>query len=417
MDLVPKDISDRPTWITRTWPADPTASGGRTARQAFTYRAYVPGLLANLAPLLPSNLALEVAEVERKLAQCQSTSNFLGLEALSRQLLRAESVSSSRIEGLSLSQRRLAQGMLDPAAADATTRAVLGNIRAMELAIEIGARPGPLQVEDLRRLHLVLLEGTTADQHAGQLRHCQNWIVGSSANPRHAEFIPPPEDMVPELLADLCRFLEREDLPTTLQAALAHAQFETIHPFADGNGRVGRTLIHVVLRRRNLAPRLLPPVSAVLATNAGRYIEGLTRYREGDVFGWCALFLRTLDAAITQSELLADHLRELQDGWRHACGRPRRDSATEKILQLLPGRPMLDGKTATMLAGVSDEAARLALLALEHAGVLRPVVLGKKRNRVWEAPEIIALLDNFEWELATPTRPEQPRRPSPHART
>jgi Fic family protein len=405
-----------PQLVERIWPADPSAAGGRSARQAFSYYAYLPDPIAGMELLLPGPLARDVAAAERELAQLQGQASFLGLEALSRQLLRAESVASSRIEGLSLSQRRMAQALFDPKAADATARAVLGNVKAMEQAIAIGDSADRITVDHLLGVHAALFEGTGDQSMAGQLRSSQNWIGGNSHSPRNAEFIPPPEDQVPSLLEDLCDFLAREDMPGLIQAAIAHAQFETIHPFADGNGRVGRALIHVVLRRRQLVPSVVPPVSMILATNAARYIDGLTRFRSGHLLDWCAMFMATMQTAIARSEELAAQLGDLQERWRSAAGHPRRDSTAEKLIRAFPGRPILDGKIAASLAGVSDEAARTALLALEEAGVLRPVVLGKKRNRAWEAPEVIELLDTFEWHLATPTRSEQPRRPSPRPR-
>jgi len=115
------------------------------------------------------------------------------------------------------------------------------------------------------------------------IRSEQNWIGGAASSPRDAEFVPPPPELVPDLLDDLCAFCNREDVPASVQAGIAHAQFETIHPFADGNGRVGRALIHVVLRRRALAPRYVPPVSLVLAADASprtrEKVERLARAR------------------------------------------------------------------------------------------------------------------------------------------
>jgi Fic family protein len=99
----------------------------------------------------------------------------------------------------------------------------------------------------------------------------QSWI-GGGVTPRLAQFIPPPPDDVPDLLDDLVSFTNRDDLSAITQAAIAHVQFETIHPFADGNGRVGRCLIHVILRRRGLSRRVMPPISVALAANTGRYI-------------------------------------------------------------------------------------------------------------------------------------------------
>src|SRR5204863_7533443 len=126
--------------------------------------------------------------------------------------------------------------------------------------------------------------------HAGRIRSVQNWIGGSSFNPCSAAFVPPPPDHVEALLADLCAFVNDDSLPAVAQAAIAHAQFETIHPFRDGNGRAGRCLIHVVLRRRNVTPMLVPPISVVLATNARQYIAGLVDFREARVDDWIGAF-------------------------------------------------------------------------------------------------------------------------------
>ena len=143
-------------------------------------------------------------------------------------------------------------------------------------------RPGdPITVDDLLRFHRRLLAGGRLDAHAGVIRSEQNWIGGSSYNPCSAAFVPPPPELVHDLLEDLCAFCNGDAVPAVAQAAIAHAQFETIHPFADGNGRTGRALIHLVLRRRGLATRVLPPVSLVLATWSDDYVAGLqaTRYR------------------------------------------------------------------------------------------------------------------------------------------
>jgi Fic family protein len=179
---------------------------------------------------------------------------------LARRLLRAESVASSRIEGLVLSQRRLARAEAEEAdARDETARSVLGNVVAMEHAVALGAGAKPLRLKDVLDIHRVLMLATTTPRIAGELRERQNWIGGNAYNPGRADFVPPPPEHVKGLMNDLVAFMNRTDLPPVVQAAIAHAQFETIHPFADGNGRVGRALIHVVLRRRGLAPRSSRP--------------------------------------------------------------------------------------------------------------------------------------------------------------
>jgi len=405
-----------PSLVERRWSPNPSAYGGWKQRAGFIYQAFVPDPVAEFDIAFPASLVELMAEATTALGELHASSNLAGHEALSRQLLRSESIASSRIEGLELSQRRLAKAMFDPDAADTTARSVIGNIRAMEAAIRLGEASRQISTADILAIHRTLMEATSDRAHAGRFREEQNWIGGDSTSPRNAEFIPPPEDEVPGLLADLCEFANRDDLPTIVQAAVAHAQFETIHPFVDGNGRVGRALIHVLLRRRGLAPTFVPPISIVLATNAKVYVAGLTDFRNDNAIEWCRLFTAALRTAAKHAASLSARLAELQESWRAAAGRPRRDSAAEKLIQTLPGRPILDAKVAADIADVSYEAARLAVLALEDAGVLKPIFIGRRRNRAWEASEVVALLDNFEWELGAPTQSAQPRRAAPRRR-
>jgi Fic family protein len=357
-----------------------------------------------------------ITQAERAVRELQGSTSIAGLEALSHQLLRAESVASSWIEGLELSQRRLARALFDDGAADRTALAVMGNIEAMEEAVRLGVRASALGREDVLLIHRRLLERTRDAPIAGLLRECQNWVGGNSASPDRAVFIPPPESEVPRLIDDLCVFMNRVDLPAIAQAAVAHAQFETIHPFAEGNGRVGRALIHVILLRRTVVDQFVPPISLVLAANVRRYVDGLTAFREGRSGDWVEFFARALADAASSSVKLGKDLLVLQEAWRTATHRPRRGSAADKLIRSLPRRPILDVNAAAQLVGLSYPQAREAVLALAAAGVLKQINVGRRRNRAWEAPEVMALLDDFEYVSATPTREGEPRRPSPRCR-
>jgi Fic family protein len=209
-------------------------------------------------------------------------------------------------------------------------------------------------------------------------------------------------------------FLGREDLPAIVQAAIAHAQFETIHPFADGNGRVGRALIQVVLRRRGLAPRFVPPVSVVLATNREAYVRGLTAFRDGRTGEWCRSFAMACRAAADASARLGERIAGLQAEWRDRAGRPRRGSAADRLIALLPSQPIVSVATARATLGGSDESMRLALNELAERGVIRQITAGRYA-RAWAADELFDLLNAHERGLATPTRTEQPRRNAPRA--
>ena len=372
--------------------------------------------IASLHTSLPDDAAAAVLEAERAVSELQLETTFAGLEALSRQLLRAESIASSRIEGLRLSQRRLAEALLSPADADAAAREVVGNIEAMHAAIEIGSGGSTLRPGDIEHLHELLLRNSRHAHTAGQLRTEQNWIGGSDHSPRGAEFIPPPEDTVPALLDDLVEYLNRADVSAVVQAAVAHAQFETIHPFADGNGRVGRALIHVVFRRRGVSNRFAPPISIVLAANGGRYVEGLNAYRRGSVDEWCRFFARVTVDSVHRSRALAADLAILQREWLDMANHPRSDSTAARLISSIPGTPIIDARSVATTLSVSEVAARNALNTLESAGVIRPIIFGRKRFRAWEAPALVALLDTFEWSMAEPTRSGSQRRPSPGPR-
>jgi Fic family protein len=291
---------------------------------------------------------------------------------------------------------------------------IVGNVRAMEQAIALAAESREVTLEDLLAVHRTLLQGTRDERLGGIVREEQNWLGGSAFSPSGAEFIPPPEEYVGDLLADLVAFVNREDLPVVLQAAIAHAQFETIHPFADGNGRAGRCLIHVIYRRRGLAPSVVPPISLVLATRSDEYIAGLGEYRFQDAVEWLMFFSGVTIAAARKARRLATIVEELVDSWLARLGNPRSDASSRKIIERLPAEPIVTVARAAEMAGVSTTAADNAVRTLQQVGILKP--LNEKRwGRRWEAPDIFTLLEDFERELATREGESTPARPVPRS--
>lgn len=403
-------------FVERVWMPSLDAYGPRSARTPFTYRAFVPDPIRDSDARLASSTVAEVEAAAVAVRELQSSPTFRGLEAVGRQLLRAEALASSRIEGLEMSQRRIARALAGGDERDDTARSVVANIAAMQRAVELAVEQRPVTVADVLVIHDTLMVLPRERRFAGHVREVQNWLGTSSASPRDAEFIPPPEDEVPELLEDLVAFLGRQDVSPVVQAALAHAQFETIHPFVDGNGRVGRALIHVVLRRRRLAGRVVPPVSIVLATNRSRYVEGLTAFRSGDVDGWIVLFARALANSAAASRQLGERLNDLQAAWLDAV-RPRARSGAARLIAGLPGHPVLSVRTVREVTGASYQATNEAIARLESAGVLRPIRGERRRDRLWECPEIVALLDDFEATAAVPTRAGERSRPAPRPRS
>ncbi|HWM63031.1 MAG TPA: Fic family protein [Solirubrobacterales bacterium] len=380
------------------WSPNPAAQG-RRERAGGRYRAFIPDPIADRHFPLDEQPNVALHEATKALERLQhSPRRVATLGAVAQSLLRSESVASSRIEGVLVSHKRLARvAHLDSDRRRRDSRAVevLGNVEAMQRAIEAGAANRPFEVSDLLEIHRLLLRFTEDRKIAGVVRTAQNWIGGNDYNPLGATFVPPPPEHVPGLLEDLCRFVARDDLPPVVQAALAHAQFETIHPFADGNGRTGRALIYAVLRRRSEVTRYIPPVSLMLARAPKLYVGGLTAYREGNVSDWCETFAVETARAAGEAERLAEAIEGLEETWLERAGRPRSDSAARLLISALPEQPVLDVAIAQRLTDRSHVAANNALSRLEEAGILRRLN-ERKWGRAWECSELLDLVEDFE---------------------
>ncbi len=403
--------------IKRHWVTNAGSGLPRKDRRSCDYEAYVPDSLVDREVVLDGRVAADVSEADAALARFSLEVGALAdSEALARLLLRTESVASSRIEGLEIGARRLlhadAERKLGEPARDVTAAEVLGNIDAMLFAIESVGEGARLSVDLLLEIHRRLLLGTRLEMHGGQLRGEQNWIGGSSFNPCSAEYVPPPPEAVPGLVTDLCDFCNDDSLPAIAQAAIAHAQFETIHPFVDGNGRVGRALIHLVLRRRGVVSRVLPPVSLILATWAQEYVDALTgtRYRgaassrtaQDGLNRWVGLFATATRRAVADADAFEERVELLELTWRKRLGRVRADSAADLLLRRLPGAPILTVQSAAELIGRSAQATNQAIARLTEAKVLSQTTVGK-RNRAFEAPEVIRAFTALERQLASPS--------------
>lgn len=402
--------------VRRHWQSDVGSGLPRKDRRSCAYDSYVPDPLVGRPLTLDGNVAADVADAERAIAELNTTASALvDTEALARLLLRAESVASSKIEGLEVGGRRLMRAAaareFGEESTDVTAVEVLANIAAMAWAIQSIEKSGTITLDHLLEVHRHLLTGTRLAAHAGEVRAEQNWIGGSDYNPCSASFVPPPPELVPELLEDLLAFCNEDDLPAVVQAALAHAQFETIHPFVDGNGRTGRALIHLVLRRRGLATRVIVPVSLILATWSRSYVEGLiaTRYlgsatsqaaHEG-CNRWIALFASACQRAVIDTAAFEERAQQVEVRWRERLGAVRANSSVDLLLRALPGAPILTVNGAAELLGRSFEAANNAIRRLVDVGILEQIRVGR-RNRAFEAPDIITAFTDLERQLASP---------------
>lgn len=387
----------------------------RHAKQGGTYHAFVPDTLSSLSLKLPSSLSRHIAHVERSIRDLSIHDNAHSLEGVARLLLRSEAVASSRIEGIAPNSDKVAMAILaqesddrirgfkESATAVARNVAILHTINAELVSKE------DVTLDDFVELQSVLVG-------AGPLqgiRTTQNWIGGSNYNPLDAAFVPPPPTEVSPLLNDLIEYLNGADHAALVQAALVHAQFETIHPFPDGNGRVGRAMIHAVLQRRGLTDAAVLPISMVLGTFGNRYIDGLTDFREGRIAEWVSFFLDAAYIAAVKAAELAANVATMEEEWTAKLteyrttvqGKSkalRSDAAEAHILKALPAMPLLTVTTARSELGVaSSTVARRALELLAEVGILRKKNIGPGGLHGYFADDVFALVDHAERQLAS----------------
>lgn len=376
-----------------SWAPDFSQSSGGSGK-ARRYKAFVPDRIGDSEPRLAS----------ATMALCERAGNavrelnvdlkgLVPLESLGRQLLRSEALASSQIEGLSVPHRKLAEAELPGYAKPHRALEIVGAIDAMERAAEIGTGAEGFTLGAIAEIHRALAVAPPLDRLAGQIREEPSWIGGGS--PADAEYVGPPHEEVRPLLEDLCRFIDRSDISPLPQAAIAHAQFELIHPFGDGNGRVGRCLIHGIFRRRGLAPRYVPPISLVLGANKDAYVAGLQEFRAGETDLWVTQFARAVEVSADSARAFSAEVADLQSDWRRLLGPVRSDAAVLPLIQLLPRYPVITAAVAEGEIGRSRPATINALSQLHEIGALTRH-RNQKKGDSWEAKELFALLGWFE---------------------
>lgn len=368
----------------------------RTASRS-PYKAAVTPLIANAPFRMPSEVEAESAEAAAEIARFDADISHMlpglhgpngELAPLASVLLRTESASSSQIEHVTAGAKALAQASIHEKSGPNAVL-VAGNVEAMRTAI---AMSDHLDVAAIKAAHRALL-ASSPQAHPGEFRHEQVWIGGRGNTPYSASFVPPHHDRVPDAVADLVKFCARIDLAPLTQAALAHAQFETIHPFVDGNGRTGRTFLHAMLRRAGTTRRVTVPVSAGLLTDTDSYFAALTDFRRGEAGPIVARLSQAALVAVRNGRELVDDLAKVYLDWSDGLT-ARRDAVAWKVLPLLLRQPAVKVSTIRMETGVSQPAAQNAVDQLVNAEILVPVS-DSRRNRVWTAPAVTVALDAF----------------------
>lgn len=362
-------------------------------------RAFVPTRLADRDLTLDTRTVADAARAQAAV-EYGAESMPEDFAALGRLLLRAEGVASSFIEGVTAPVVDIVLAEADESGAPSAAAWVAANLAAVTEAIE-AAQAGPLTGESLCAWHRTLMTGSpTPAQHVGVLRSEQGWIGGTS--PLDAHLVTPPPDEVPALVDDLIAYSNRDDIDPVSQAALAHAQFEIIHPFADGNGRIGRVLVAWILVRR-LSLVTPPPVSARITADVGGYGSGLVLFRRGDHRAWVRWFAEAVSGAGRAQQELVASVERLQREWRERLGGPRAesrrvrsDAAAWRVLDLLPRHLVLTGSIVASELAIPLKSANAALGELVDAGILveHGTVQGSGRgrpSRLYTSAELLGL--------------------------
>lgn len=382
-------------WPALSWEERPWQSSlapdllSRSARETLRqpYRAAVVPAIADLDVRLP-RAAAAAAEGASALIRDFDAEAAGDVAPFSAILLRSESASSSQIENLTSGAKQIALAEIGE---DARRNAaqIVGNVHAMQAAIDLSQTvDGPAVLA----MHRALLESSEPDV-AGRWRTEQVWIGGTGYSPHGASFVAPHPDRVGAAIDDLVAFAARDDLSPLVHAALTHAQFETIHPFPDGNGRTGRALIHALLRRRGLTRSVTVPLSAGLLVDTRAYFDALTAYREGDPAAIVHELARAAHEAVTNGRILLADLRAARDDWRSRI-RARSDSSAWPLVELVLRQPVITTATVQRELGISHTNALRAIERLVAAGALEEVG-GRRRSVLWQAGQVLTALDGF----------------------
>ena len=298
------------------------------------------------------------------------------LAALSGFLLRSASVASSKIERIDPDPADSAKAFAGlEAGRDA--RLVAASAQAVTSLIN---SPLPLTRRAIGQAHRLLMAGDAAEAPtAGTMRSVQNWIGGSDFTPRNAIYTPPPPDMVDLLIDDLLRFARRTDFGAVAQAAVLHAQFESIHPFNHGNGRTGRALINTILWHRGVTNRMVIPVASAMLADVDSYFAQLDRYRDGDANAFITYLAHGIINACAAATASSDALSSLPEEWRQAT-RPRANSSAALLIDVLLTNPVLTSVTAGALIGTTPKATLGGLGQLENSGVVSEITGGRAKE-------------------------------------
>ena len=364
-------------------------------RNAFTY--YLPRPLPRELPIEPRTL-LVLSAADAALGQLNGLAQLISQpEVLMGPFVTKEALSSSRIEGTraSLSDVMQAEAFGNKANHDDDVAEVENYLRANELAVEL-AKELPLTQRLVKAVHDVLMKGVRGEERLpGQFRRSPVWVGGSAAALTTAPFVPPHHEHISELFADWESFVnEPNEFPPLVRCALMHYQFETIHPFLDGNGRIGRLLVGLMLTRESRLSVPLLYLSGYLEAHRSEYYRHLQSVREtGDANQYLRFFLEAVRAQSTDAISRASQLVELREGYYHRAEADR--SRVTGLIPLIFSSPFITTRTVEHELGISNPGARKLLLRAEQYGWVTPYgTMGRGGRHLWMAPEVYDVIES-----------------------
>jgi Fic family protein len=376
--------------------------GTREDRTLSEIRVSLPPRIALQKLTLGSETVAQLEAAMRQITILDGT-HASTLQPLGILLLRTESVASSKIESVEASLDDYARA-LHGIRSNPSAVSMVAATNALDTMISNVSPGGRIELTDITAAHAVLMANDTAEAgYAGRLRDVQNWIGGSDYSPRNALYVPPPPETVGTYMSDLLDFVNRDDLPVLAQGAIAHAQFESIHPFTDGNGRIGRALINTIFRRRGATSRIVIPLASALVARRDHYFDLLGDYRAGEIQPLLTAFSHACRVAASESVATAARLEAIPGEWRGLTGPVRADSATGRLLTQLPARPVISSEEACSTIGSARSSVFAAIARLHEAGVLRPLT-DRKRDQVWGAGAVLDELDDLSLRIAAASR-------------
>lgn len=373
-------------WEEHTWTL-PAVSGPRSHRDLHPHRysAAVPPRIAHLTPN-PSRRSLTLAT--RAAFTLTEFDTEMGERAhdLAPLLLHVEAICSSRIENLTASARAVLSAEMG-ARAPRHAGEINANTRAMQVALD---RSEDITADTVTAIHATLMEGQT--RHTpGRCREEAVWVGTQVDSPVGAEYVAPHHTLVPELIENLVTFTRRTDIPAVVSIALAHAQFETIHPFTDGNGRTGRALAQAMLRHLGVTRAAPVPLSGGLLTDVDGYYAALTAYRAGDIDPIVEVFANASLRAVDNARQLVEDIDRIRADWQDRLPVPRNSNAW-RMLNLIARRPVLTPGAAAVEVGIPALDVRETLRDLRTAGILR-TQQEYRLGLFFRSPEILAAVD------------------------